>query len=568
MIKYKIKHSISAQPFLCSTLLAHKAFTLLLFFWLYSIAAQGQDTMAIPAENVEVVKRYEAAIAQAKRKKINFQKKDKVLSPLAYNYNVTTEKVIDFERPDPEIKALGYKGIAKVKKDVKNGYLYGGYGSHATLNAGAAYHYYIEDWLEAGLKIDHFSSMDSLSLGLFNYANTDVNAYAGYSLGEHTRVKLSGHSEYSRHAFYSGREADSIAIIPVDKYGVDLGFSHNVFEKHGFALRTGVAYKSSHHKLDSLKDKTYQAKLNILKTINDKMSVELPILYQRIGFDSIFIEPISQNVSDLVLSPNFRLRGSNFSIKAGINYITGDSVSIIFPLVHLSMTDVVGGVDISLFSEIDYQRNSLYNLSDLNPYFLASFSDYSPSVVKSYSLQARRKIKSLTGELTISFNNYTNEVIFVDDYLTPRSNFKLVDRDEIAVTPRITYNLDDKIEVGLSATYNFFLTDSLDLFYRQKFELQLSGKESLLNGKLTFDQSLKYVGSRAYNTAYDWIDVELPDGGKLDGYLDLALGFNYQVSPVLSVYGKGVNIIGSSYELWRFQPVFETQLWGGIKVKI
>ena len=78
------------------------------------------DTSGLNTEKVEVVKRYEASILQARKKKILYEKEDsKNDSPINYIYNVTTEKVIDFERPDPEIRALGFKGepISQNKKE-------------------------------------------------------------------------------------------------------------------------------------------------------------------------------------------------------------------------------------------------------------------------------------------------------------------------------------------------------------------------------------------------------------------------------------------------------------------
>ena len=134
-----------------------------------TVVAQ-QDSTGIASEKVEVVKRYQASILQANRKEINFKREETTKSPIRYSYNLSGEKIIDFERPNPEIRPIGFKGNTETKKKVYNGYLYGGYGSHKTLPLGAAYHYYIEDWVDFGFSIDHFSAdsnrgiIDELSL--------------------------------------------------------------------------------------------------------------------------------------------------------------------------------------------------------------------------------------------------------------------------------------------------------------------------------------------------------------------------------------------------------------------
>ena len=531
--------------------------------------AHSQDTTAISSEKVEVIKSYQAAILQAKKKKIPVSRKEQTQTPIRYNYNVTTEKVIDFERPDPEIKALGYQGGPITNKDAKNGYIYGGYGNKASLNLGAAYHYYIEDWLDAGFKVDHFSAKDSVGLfgssqgPLASYSNTEADAYLGYSLGTQTKIKLAGHSDFSRHRDYISFFDDSLSIIPVNRYGVDLGFSHNVFEDSGFVLRLGVGYESSKNKLDDFGDNGYKADINILKTISDKISVELPASYSRISPKDSLSEGLT-SVGDLQLSPSIRYKGENYRAKVGLEYITGDEVNYIFPIIDIELNQVVEKFDLRLYTCSDYRRNSLYELSDIHPYYNSFTTDYSGYYHRAYNMMVSRMIGPLNTSLNFAYEIYDNDFNFVENLTrdVSRQNLEYVDREAFSIAPEIRYSLDDKVDIGLSGTYNIFLTDSLDLFYKPTFTLGLHGKERLVNDKLELTQDLVYNSRRM--VSQEIIDGVLFD---LDRFVDISLGVKYHISRTLSIYAKGTNLLGQEYFNWARQPLFRQQVWGGVKFR-
>ena len=330
-------------------------FALLLLVTISSLAQT--DTTGITAENVEVVKRYEAAILQARKKKIPITKPSSNKSPIQYNYNVTTEKVIDFDRPDPEIRPLGYTPEDVSDKDVKNGYIYGAYGTHSTINAGAAYHYYIEDWLDAGFKADFLSTRDSLNLGTRNFSDLDLDSYIGYHLGKQTKVRLHGNwNRTRREDAFLLTENNEFGEIPYDTYGVGAELSHNVFEDSGLALRIGSAHQW--HQLDNnIEETDLSFDLNVIKSFSDNLSFELPIQYQ-INNGSSSLEIDARETKLLVANPNIRYKSTNYLAKVGLQYLRDDSTTRVFPIIDLSMIAIAAGIDVRLYTEAKYTRNN------------------------------------------------------------------------------------------------------------------------------------------------------------------------------------------------------------------
>ncbi len=530
-------------------------------FILISLSISAQvDSVSISTDKVEVVKRYEAAILQARRKKISFELEENNRPPITYNYNVTTEKVIDFERPDPEIRALGYKGDPVSNQDLKDGYIYGAYGTHNTINAGAAFHYYIEDWLDAGLRIDHISASQegdlldlAAELPVDILSQTAADLYFGYNLGTQSRLTLKGESQFVRHnnppLFFSNLDWS----IPINKYGADIGFEHNVFEDKSFVLRLDGKYDHAIHLRDtSWTDNIFEADLNVFKTFNDTWSFELPINYANTK-----VKPLETSVSDLIVEPNVRFKGQNYTAKVGVQYITGDEASYIFPLIDLSLPAIFAGIDLRLYTESQYFRNSFYNISDINPYFFATTSDYSPNYMRSYNLDFNYDLSQFDFGLGVSYMQYENTTNFIER--GPRRGVATyLDRDQFTIRPSISYNFEENVRFKLDGQYNIFLED-LRLTYLSKFVLQFTGEQLLFNDKLVLNQGLIFNSSRNVLSA----DMLF----ERDSFWDLSFKATYRISPSFEIFARGTNLLGERYDVWHSQFVFEKQIWGGLKFR-
>lgn len=562
---------------------------LILFLAISCVVSAQQDSTSIASEKVEVVKRYQASILQSNRKEIPFQREETTKPPLNYSYNLTGEKIIDFERPNPEIRPIGFQGNTAVRKKILNGYVYGGYGAHKTLPAGAAYHYYIEDWIDAGFRIDHFSAESTKTSettnGLFNSAYRDIQSslYLGYHLGEQTKIRLEGDYGFNTRNVLVSDSTD----MNVRKIGGDFTFDHNVFEDNGFAVRLGAGYHSGFYKLDEFKDNVLSGNLNLLKQVTETVTAELPISIIRTAVSDSLSALDSSSFVDFILQPNVRFRGQNFNAKIGLEYITNDASSFFFPIIDLSMDRVVSILDLRIYTESEYRRNSMYNLVDDVPYMISSAADYSASYVRSYNLYPSVDYLNFTFGLNIAYRTYENDFnpsAIAQDFITQplalsgRYTLVYVDRDEFRISPSVSWTNSDNLNFNLQYNYNVFLTDSLDLFNKPNSTLSLTGEQKLLKNKLTFSQDLHLIGERTHSAVNSVGMLPVQDLVVLPTYLDVGLGIKYRINDHIDISIRGVNLLQDNETVnldsevdyateWLGYPILGRQFWGKLKLR-
>lgn len=541
-----------------------------------------QDSTSIASEKVEVVKRYEASILQANRKEIGFKKEETTKPPINYSYNLTGEKIIDFERPNPEIRPIGFQGDTEARKKILNGYVYGGYGSQKTLPIGAAYHYYIEDWIDAGFRIDHFSAESTKSIetdnGLFNsqYRDLQSNLYLGYHLGEQTKLRLEGDYGIDNRNTFGVDTSD----LNVRKLGGDFSFDHNVFEDNGFAVRLSAGYHSAFHKADDFRDNFFSGNLNMLKQITDKVTAELLVSFIRTAVNDSLSVYDSTSFVDLILQPNVRFRGQNFNAKVGLEYITNDASTFFFPIIDISMDRVISILDLRIYTESEYQRNSMYNLIEDVPYMLSLAADYSPSYMRSYNLYPSVDYLDFTFGLNLAYRTYDNDYNAVGFNESGRYTLGYLDREEFRLTPSVEWSNQDNLKFNLAYEHNFFLTSDI-LYYKPTSVLKVYGEQKFLRNKLTFTQDLAIIGNRKHSEFIDILPAPTQYEVQLPLYLDLGLGIKYRINDNIDIALKGLNLFQNNdlvnkesspkdinYSAqWLGYPIPGSQFWGSLKIR-
>ena len=531
----------------------------LLVFSFSQVSAQ-QDSTSITTENIEVIRNYEAIIQQAKRKKILVNKGGGKLPPINYSYDVKSNVNLDFDRPEPLIRPKTYKLNSKVSQDLKDGRIYGAYGNYSTLKLGGAYHYYIEDWLEAGIKLDHMSAKDK-NVAHQKYGNTDGELYLGYFLNAKTKATAEFRGGNSKHHTPIVFNSDSILQQNFNKLGASIGLSHNSFENTGLSIRSKFSFDRINQTVDTISENRLRADLNILKKINNEYSIELPVSFTTTSYEAT----IDTTYSDIILSPFVRYNGSRFNLNAGLEFVLAGDDKFIFPIINLELENIFEEIDLNIFTESNYKRNNLFYLSDFVPYYLTQSTPLNPNYLRSYNVEFKYQYGISKPSLQLSFNQYSGDVNAVEDIDARRQSIGTIDRNEISIMPKV-YVKTEMVDFNIFFRYNIFLNKPANLNFSNapEIELGINAKESFFDEKLTLTQNVRYKGSRAFLFGFSPIQIENPYGS----YIDLSLGLDFKVSKTISIFGQGTNLLASEYQLWYLHPVFERQFWGGVKINL
>jgi len=522
-----------------------------------------QDSTSISTENIEVIRNYEAIIQQAKRKKILVNKQGVNLPEINYTYNVNSSVDLDFERPEPVIRPKTFKLESKVNEDIKDGRLYGAYGNYSTLKFGGAYHYYIEDWVEAGVKFDHMSAKDN-NIAFQKYGDTDGELYLGYFLNDKTKATVELRGGNSKHHTPLTMFADSALQQNFNKLGATLGLSHNSFENSGLSIRSKFSFDRINQTVDTVSENRLRAELNLIKKINSEIAFELPVSYTTTSFNAN-IDTTTNRYNDIILSPFVRYNGKQFNLNAGVEFVFAGDGKFIFPIVNFEMENIYNELDLSLFTTSDYKRNNLFFLSEFVPYYLTQSTPLNPNYLRSYNLAFKYQYGIATPALQVSYNQYSGAANAVEIFAKSRQLIGAINRNEISLMPNINVKTE-LVDLDFTLRYNIFLDkqDVLSFSNIPELELSFNAKENLLNNKLTLTQNIRFSGSRDFIIDDGLVDIENPYGS----YLDLSLGLEYKINKSVSVFGQGLNLLASNYQIWYLHPVFERQFWGGIKVNL
>lgn len=519
----------------------------------------GQDTTAIATEKVEVIKNYEAIIKQAQRKTIKTQAPVIEKRAIDFNYTLKSESKLDFERPDEIIRPISYDPKRKTE-DIKDGNAYASYGNYNTLGLGAAYHYYIEDWLDLGFKADHFSAKDN-TLPHQKFNTNSGMLYGSYYLGRQTKAGAEFRYKSFDHFSPIFTSMDSIEATEqaFRSFGGALNLSSNIFESAGLSLRMRLDYDKIEQTVDVVDESLFKGEINLLKKINDVVAFEIPAEYRHYSLNVLDLSRGS--LSDILLRPNLRYRADNYSVKVGIEYIKADSLGFIFPIIELRIDDVYAGISVKLFTSSRYNRNSVHYLSGIDPYYISTETPMDVNYLRSYNLEISRSYKELTFSILASYNDYTGDDMHIDRANINRNLVQSLDRNEWKINPKLKYT-SNILTAHLGYTYNIFLDGTENIIlYRPKSSLQISLEESLLDGKLKLQQGLSYSSSR--NIAHP-----ADEDGLLDPFWDLNASIELSVVKNVQLFVRGTNLLANEYDIWYNHPVFTRQLWAGFSFNL
>ena len=183
--------------------------------------------------------------------------------------------------------------------------------------------------------------------------------------------------------------------------------------------------------------------MNLIKQLTETLTAELPVSIVRTAINDSQSVFVTTSFLDLIFQPTVRFRGQNFNAKVGLEYITNDEGTFLFPLVDLSMDRVISILDLRIYTESEYQRHSFYNLIDKIPYMISRVANYSPSYLRSYNLYPNVDYNNFTFGLNLAYRTYSNDYLPMG--IDNRFAIDYVDRDELRLTPTVSWSNKENI---------------------------------------------------------------------------------------------------------------------------
>jgi len=548
-----------------------KSIISLIFFFCLVLNLNAQvlgDTTQLPSENVEVVKNFKTQIEEAEMIPIAHPVIPEAAKQpeFRFDYIINQAAPLEVSVPEPTIRALAF--TERKEHTVNNGFLKAGYGNLKSADVLGQYHFYIEDWLEAGIKGKFYNAQNTGDNPVQRMRDTGVGIYAAYFLGPQTKVKASLDSEFMRDHFYGGLPTipDSVDLKNyrrnANDYTLGLSIHHTPFQKSKLILNTDLI--ADRFEIDDIfsiegresRDLRIGVKNHWGKRFGSTCSLGF-YLDSQVDVWQIVDRLQTLDHTRFILRPHIIKSSNQYSALLGLHY---DNSSLIWPMMDFKYKINSIGLTANLVSDIEtnminneylYRRNNHWNAFEWN------LNDPKIHSVKKIGLGGFGEVSKLNYRLDFNYLIHKNLPVYQNatGFTTIFSHY-LLDEENITAY-QIKLNLDYPLldwftaEFGLDRT---FYSDS-EIQYIPDFMIDFKLSQMLLNKRISLYQALRYEAGR--NSF---------DGPDLKNWTDISLGLDIILTKKIKIYGELNNILNQKYQIYEDYDRFGTNFHGGLKL--
>jgi len=522
----------------------------------------GQDSIPLPNQALEVVKQFQPKIENAKPVYISPKKRIEESFPsLNLSYNIP-QQIFTIPYPDPVIKPLVFEE-EEDSKNLRDGYVKLGYGNNQSPLIESQFHYDIQDWLQTGLSIRHYSAQDSTADVFRSFSKTLAEFYATYFMTDQTKLTADIHYQNdNRNYCCSGiKEFDFQPTTQLDNYGFALRIDHNSFSVKGFSTKHNLEANRVNSRFNEESEYHFGYSSNSNKTIGDKLLINLPL-----GFDYYTSDLWTDDPYQIQGRPNLFYKAEKFSVRAGAFLASNDSL---FVRPHAEISYLLPWYNLEAIGsyEANSYVNSLHRFYTEMPYFNYLGEEQTSFAAEEIGrLGVRYKTKNANVYLGGLYGKFTNQVLYNYEELGQHS-FEIYDYSGFGMELNGSYKFDKFLSIHTQLLFQNFTPDfgdvigsRSDLFYIPQLEADLR-LEQLFFEKLKLYETLRFVSSRDVNVRND-LGYSV---STIDSYLDLGAGIEYLHKNFIGIFAEANNLLDNSYQHFYLDNSFKLNYHLGIK---
>ncbi len=562
--------------------------------FLFHNSAFSQEKELDP-EVVNIVKPYTPTISDAFKVKETPELNDSISTPKKeVRYSIFSVPVASTFTP-----AKGKATTVEKAKPIKlyDNYATLGFGNYTSILGEFYSNFEISRTDNAGFFFRHNSSQGDIKGVELDNKYYDTSLDANYTSRQRDATyRLDAGVEHQIYNWYGLPEdyvtyPDNVIadIDPLQMYfsgyaGGSIALDDSFFEKAALNIRyLGDAFSSSEFNATLKPEFSFPLE-------NLTFNIDGDIDYLSGSFDRNYanISDIQYSYLNAGLSPSITFVNDNFSVSLGVaGYVSLDSEHSdtefsLYPRLNASYRLLDETVIVYGGAEGGLQQNSYYNFKEENPFV-------SPTLLIAPTKKLYEGFGGVKGKLSnsvaynvrASYGKDENRALFQANYINlpePElegyefgNSFNVVydDVNTLAFFAELKVEISDQFSLGINGTYSNYSTDRQEEAWNLPDLKASIFSDFKITEKLYGGASLFYVGERndllrrevLYSTPT--IDEKIT----LDGYVDANLHFGYRFTDRLSVFVKGSNLFGDTYEKWMHFPVQGIQGLAGVTYK-
>jgi hypothetical protein len=207
-----------------------------------------------------------------------------------------------------------------------------------------------------------------------------------------------------------------------------------------------------------------------------------------------------------------------------------------------------------------YNKTSYQYLASVNPWLQQPKFLLNTRMKELYAGFKGSAGSHLTYDAKVSYIQFSNQPLFVNDTVTGRS-FEMVNESEmkaIRIHGELGYTVQEKFSFLAGATFNQYsgLQDNIKAWGLLPIEINASLRWQVLKDFTLKSDLFFWDGAQ-----YRFKDMS---SGKLDPALDINAGVEFRVMPKLNAWVQLNNILNNQYERWKQYPVLGFNVLAGV----
>ena len=537
----------------------NKYFCLLLLLCI-STSFFAQEDETLESESVEIIKKFEAQLAESDKLDINPSLPPVDSSNRFATYQINAQPLL-INYPAPDIKPIAMK--SEELPEVKNSYLKGGAGIPNMYYGELSHFGSIADRVDFGAGAKYHRADNSNKIKNQRFINTDAFLQGSYRLNEkNSLLSKVDFKERIDHFFGYDNELFSFERDQVMQRfrTVNIATSYvspdNDIEKFNYGGKVNLY---THGDLFDSRENGAAFSAKVKKFIKR----EHPIALELIGDLSSFKDStdVKQSLNTFTIRPTASFHADKFKVLIGGNLVFHDSTFTALPIIE-AIANIAGNQIVAFAGwEGNVTKNTFRTLTEYNPYLVSNPTLFNTTQneyygglkgkIKTVSYIAKGGYKTIQG-LPLYLQNMDSPLRF--DAISENAN-------SIFIEATAEVLLLKKLKVAAAFTKNFYDLETQEQpWHVPSLEVNLNTKYNLLDNKLALTAEF-YAANPVANISENFT-IEF-----LNTLYDVSVGAEYWVNDTFGAWVDVNNLTSTNYERWVGYRTFGTNFMGGVLVK-
>lgn len=512
---------------------------------------------ALPTEQVEIIKSFDARLADA----------EKVITPSA-RLGVDTTVIPQVYRIDARPSRLTYepprlRPLALKREPLPEqfkGFLKGGIGTPNSAFVQGGYHLEREEHFDIHVGLFHHSA-NFPKVENQRFATTRFAVDGNY----HVPDRFSIHGE-------TGFQQELVSFYGYDQRDTSLSKEETKQRFNRFNLggalyntqanRLGLDYRAE-ARFYGLRD-FYDARengLDVSLSLSRWFADSHPLRIEFGNDLAAFRDTVAKTLNNFWFRPSFTYHGNAFRVRAGMNLVTRKDKFHLLPDAEVLVS--LAGNALAVYGgwRGDYHQNSFDHVTRYNPFVVSQFNPVT-SIFQDIYAGVKGAAKGWNYQGQVGLKRINDQALFLPDSADTRRFTVLYDTvRNFYISGGAGIELLPGMELSGTVLQNFYNLN------RQERAWHLPGLE--LNASLRYVLLDKRLVLRGDIFMADGIPYRQADAssGRLGGLLDLSFGGHYQILRRLGAWVQINNLTNNKRERWQRYPSYGLNVLAGVQLR-